>query len=307
MNRRRVFFCAAMALLLGLAVATPRVLADDPNRQTLLKISIWPEYDQPTVLVMLDGTLADATNLPRDVSVLIPSSASLLVTTFENQDGTLAAEQQSKPTNVGDGYTRVTYTVKSPNYHVEYYDNLLRGSPDKVMDFAFRAVAPIDQVTLEIQQPLKASNFSVNLPSPSVRDDNGFKIYSSPFANVANGQTLTAQVKYTKTDPNPSVLPTVAPASVPSTTPAATAPSIWSNVFVIVALVLLAVVAILGFIILQQRARRPASAVAGSMSGSRKQARRQAAARRAFCTQCGSALGPEDNFCPKCGAPRKAA
>lgn len=307
MNRRRVFFCAAIALLLGLTIATPRVLADDPNRQAQLKISIWPEYDQPTVLVMLDGTLADATNLPREVSVLIPSSASLLVTTFENQDGTLAAEQQSKAVNQGDGYTRVTYTLKTPKYHVEYYDNLLRGSPDKVMDFAFKAVAPIDQVTVEIQQPLKASNFSVNLPSPSMRDDNGFKLYSSPFANVAGGQTLTAQVKYTKTDPNPSVVPTVAPASVPSTTPAASAPSMWSNVFLIVALVLLALVAVLGFIILQQRARRPVSVMAGSRSGSRKQARRQAAARRAFCTECGSALGPEDNFCPKCGAPRRTA
>jgi hypothetical protein len=307
MNRRRVFFCAAIALLLSLAIATPRALADDPNRQTQLKISIWPEYDQPTVLVMLDGTLADDTNLPREVSVLIPSSASLLVTTFENQDGTLAAEQQSKSANQGDGYSRVTYTLKTPKYHVEYYDNLLRGSPDKVMDFAFKAVALIDQVTVEIQQPLKASNFSVNLPSPSMRDDNGFKLYSSPFANVAGGQTLTAQVKYTKTDPNPSVVPAVAPASVPSTTPAATAPSMWSNVFLIVALVLLALVAVLGFIILQQRARRPVSVMAGSRSGSRKQARRQAAARRAFCTECGSALGPEDDFCPKCGAPRRAA
>jgi hypothetical protein len=295
-----------MALLLGLAVATPRALADDPNRQTQLKISIWPEYDQPTVLVMLDGTLADTANLPRDVSVLIPSSASLLVTTFENQDGTLAAEQQSKPANQGDGYTRVTYTIKSPKYHVEYYDNLLRGSPDKVMDFAFKAVALIDQVTLEIQQPLKASNFSVNLPSPSVRDDNGFQVYSSSYSNVTAGQTLTAQVKYTKTDPNPSVLPTVAPANVPSTTPAATAPGIWGNVFAIVALVLLVLVAVLGFYILQQRARHPASAMAASRSGSRKQARRQAAARRVFCTQCGSALGPEDNFCPKCGEPRRA-
>lgn len=306
MKRRRVFFCALMALLLGLATATPRVLADDPNRLAQLKISVWPEYDQPTVLVMLDGTLADTSNLPRDISLLLPSSASLLVTTFENTDGTLAAEQQSRSANQGDGYARITYTVKTPKYHVEYYDNLLRGSPDKVMDFAFRAAAPIDQVTVDIQQPLQASNFSVNLPSSSVRDDNGFKVYSSSFANVTGGQTLTAQVKYTKTDPNPSVLPTAVSVGAPSTSPAAESPSSWSNVFIIFALVLLALVAVLGFIILQQRSRRPAPAMAASGSRSRKGARRKGAGARVFCTQCGSALGPDDNFCPKCGAPRRA-
>jgi hypothetical protein len=255
---------------------------------------------------MLDGTLADTSNLPRDISVLIPSSASLLVTTFENTDGTLASEQQSRSANQGDGYARITYPVKTPKYHVEYYDNLLRGSPDKVMDFAFRAVAPIDQVTVDIQQPLQASNFSVNLPSSSVRDDNGFKVYSSSFANVTGGQTLTAQVKYTKTDPNPSVLPTAVSVGAPSTSPAAETPSPWSNVFIIFALVLLALVAVLGFIILQQRSRHPAPAMAASGSRSRKGARRKGTGARVFCTQCGSALGPEDNFCPKCGAPRRA-
>src|SRR5512142_630968 len=140
MTMRKMFFCAALLTAFALSLfAAPRVWADDPNRASDLKISVWPEYDQPTVLVMLDGTLADATNLPREVVVLIPTSASLLVTTFENQDGTLAAEQQSKSANQGDGYSRVTYTLKTPKYHVEYYDNLLRGSPDKVMEFAFKA------------------------------------------------------------------------------------------------------------------------------------------------------------------------
>ena len=73
MTTRRIFMGAMMLCALwAMLAAAPRAFAQDPNRLSQLKISVWPEYDQPAVLVMLDGTLADVTNLPRQVAVLIP-------------------------------------------------------------------------------------------------------------------------------------------------------------------------------------------------------------------------------------------
>jgi hypothetical protein len=301
---RKLALGTAMVLLLGLAAlaATPRALAEDPNRQTQLKISIWPEYDQPTVLVMFDGTLADATNLPREIPVLIPASASLTVTTYENTDGTLAAEQPYKSTDQGDGYKRVTFSVKTAQYHVEYYDNLLRGAPDKAMDVSFKAAAPVDQLTFDIQQPLKATNFSVNPAAPTTRNDNGFNYYTLPFSSLALGQVVTAQVKYTKTAPDPSVSAT--PAAAPATAPVpVSSPSIWSNTYIVFAVVLLGFAAVLGFLML--RARSPRWAAVGAGAARRTRSGRQVAGNRIYCTQCGRELGPEDNFCPKCGAARR--
>ncbi|MBI4788674.1 MAG: zinc ribbon domain-containing protein [Chloroflexi bacterium] len=303
---RRVFFCAAMALWVGLwLAAAPPARAQDPNRATQLRVSVWPEYDQPSVLVMYDGTLADTANLPREISVVIPSSAALLVTTYENADGTLAAEQPSKSADAGGGYTRVSFTVKSVKYHVEYYDSILRGSPDKTMEFAFKAPAPIDQLTFDIQQPLKASNFAVTPQSQGPRNDGTFNYFTLQFPNVTAAQVLTAQVKYTKTDPNPSVLPTTAPASVPATLPQPASSSVWNNIFIIAGLVLVGLSGVLGFVIFQQRARHSAPATIGGTSRSRRKARRNPTG-GVFCTQCGRELGPEDNFCPKCGAKRRA-
>ena len=307
MIMRSVFFCATMALLLVLgSVAAPRALAQDPNRVAQLKVAVWPEYDQPSVLVILDGKLADTGNLPREISVAIPSSASLLVTTFENTDGSLAAEQPSKSADLGGGFTRVTYTVKTANFHVEYYDNLLRGSPDKTIDFVFKAAAPIDQVTLDFQQPLKATNYSVTPSAQRNRTENGFNYFTSDFPNVTAGQTLTAQVKYTKTDPNPSFLPTTAPVSVPPPSATAAPSSIWNNIFIIVGLVVLGLAAVLGFRILQQRSRPASRGMVSASNPSRRKARRESGG-AVFCTQCGRDLDPEDNFCPKCGAKRRAA
>lgn len=307
MTRRRFFLCVGMALWL-VAATVPRAWADDPNRLTQLKISVWPEYDTATVLVMFDGTLADTSNVPREISVLIPSSASLLVTTWENADGSLAAEQPSKSTNQGDGFTRVTYSVRTPKFHVEYYDDLLRGAPDKTMDFVFQALTSADQVLLEIQQPLKATNFSVTPTTATTRTDNvGFKYFIRSPLTLTAGQTITAQVKYTKSDPKPSAqsLPTP-PLSATAPTTTTAAPSAWDNLFIIVALATVGLVAVLGFFILRQHSLGVSpTAMATPRARSRRSTRRAGPSATVFCTQCGRALGSEDNFCPRCGAKRR--
>lgn len=307
MNKRILIFSAVMALLLwSVFAAVPRVLADDPNRLTQLRISVWPEHDKPSVLVMIDGTLADKTNLPREVSVLIPANASLLVTTWMNPDGNFEREQPSQSKDLDDGYVRVSFTTAQPNYHVEYYHDLLKGAPDKTLDFVFKSPAPADQVTLEFQQPLKASNFSVTpAPQSSRSDSDGFKYFSSQYSNITAGQTITAQVKYTKTDPDPSVLPTPALSSV--TLPAPTSAS--STTFVLVALVVVGLAAVLGFFAWQQRAREKPPTTKMTPRQYRRNRRRAgpaASSASVFCTQCGRALGLEDDFCPKCGTKRRS-
>ncbi len=301
-----------MLFALGFALAAaPHAFAQSPNQVSQLKISVWPEYDQPTVLVMFDGTLADATNLPRSVSVLIPSSANLRVTTYTNADGTFAPEQSSQPANLNDGWTRVTFSIKTAQYHVEYYDNLLRGAPDKSMDYTYKADAPIDQAILEIQQPFKATNFLITPPMSTTRTDaDGFKYFSANYANIAAGQTITAQVKYTKSDPalsiaalptSPAPIATLAPA--PATVPASNAAT---SVFLLVAAVVVGLVAVIGFFLYQQRSRELAPAAA-SRGRSRRRAERANGARAAaaYCTQCGHGLSSEDVFCPRCGTKRR--
>ena len=212
MTVRKFFLSVMMVLWLGSALAVaPRALAEDPNRTTQLKISVWPEYDKPSVLVMYDGTLADGTNLPREISVLIPASASEPVTTYENNDGTYAAEQPAQSTDAGNGYRQIRYTIKSSRYHVEYYDDLLRGSPDKTLEFNFKAIAPVDAATLAVQQPLKATNFATFPAFDGSQNENGFNVYTLKRSGLTAGQILSARVTYTKGDSVPSVADTGQP------------------------------------------------------------------------------------------------
>ena len=307
MKMRKILFGVMVALLL-LASLTPIALAQDSNRLAQLKISVWPEYDTPTVLVLLDGVLADKTNLPREISVLVPSTAKLTVTTWQNADGSLAPEQPNKSVDAGGGYKRVTFTTSQPQYRVEYYDDLLKGAPDKTMNFAFKSDASIDVVNLEIQQPLKATNFTMTPPASGTRTDptDGFKYFTYQFANVTAGQLISAQAKYTKADSNPSIQPVSTP--LPST--ATAAPSSNDSLMLLVGLVALGLVAVLGLFLYQQRARQAERISETRMSPREFQRQRRRArgigdSAPTFCVQCGNVLRPDDYFCPKCGAKRR--
>jgi hypothetical protein len=305
MTMRKRYFGAAVALALWLlwaaAPVAAQVAAQDPNQLAQLKISIWPEYDRPNVLVLLDGTLAERTNLPRQVAVLIPSGAELSVTTWQNPDGTFAPEQPSQSTDLGDGYTRVTFTITQSSYRVEYYADLLKGAPAKTMDFVFKSQAAIAQATLEVQQPPQSTNFSITPPAQTFRTDpDGFKYFSSQFANLAAGQLVTAQVRYSKADANPSVPPSAL--ANPPANASAPASNSSTNVFFLIALVVLGLTAVLGFLVWQ---RRNVSAAPAQTRPNARGKRRGSVRDGVFCPQCGHGLGAEDNFCPKCGTKRR--
>lgn len=305
---RKIFFGAMIALVFLFSLA-PHALAQDPNRLAQLQISIWPEYDQPSILVLLDGTLADQSGLPRDVSILIPTGAELFVTTSANPDGSLAPEVSSKSTDLGDGFTRVTFTVSQPKFRVEYYHNLLRGAPDKTFDFVYKAMSGVDQVTLEIQQPLRATNFAVTPATQTSRTaSDGFKYFILQFSNIAANQTISAQAKYTKADNNPSVQPQTSQPPAPVTTSAPVADST-STIFVLVGVVIVGLAGVIGFFLWQQRARESETSAprksAKQFQRERRRARGTEKSASVFCTQCGNPLNADDNFCPKCGAKRR--
>lgn len=301
---RNILICVLTALVAVLSFAASPTRADDVNRFSELRVAVWPEYDKPSVLVLIDGVLADQTNLPREIYVFVPTGAQGIIATFENSDGSLAAEQSFKTEKQDEGWSRLSYTIQTPRFHVEYYDNVLQSTPDKQIDFKFRVPVASDKVTVEFQQPLKASNFNVTPPTSTTRNESGFTYYVQDFANASAGQTLAALVKYTKTDPSPSVSPVSLPPAAQSAVPATTASGPWSSIYVVAGLVVLGCAAFVGFMMIRQRGQHPTSRTATHKQ--RRGGRKSAKGGSQYCTQCGHALMADNLFCPHCGARRKA-
>ncbi len=302
---------------LALLVLAPHALAQAPsdNRLTNLNIQVSPEYDKPSVYVQIDGEVAAQSKLPQDVSLLIPTGADLNATAYLGTDGNLLLTDTPQVQDVGDGFTQITFSIPAVKFRVEYYYNPLQGSPDKTMTYVYKGVEPADNVRIAIQQPLKATNFKTD-PAAVVKtpDSEGFTLHQFNYATLEAGKPVSIKVSYTKTDPNPSITPqpAQAPAQTQATAPAAASSNNTGLIGAGLIALALALAGLGGFYWWSHNRQEPvmASATAGGPRRRSRKAGGSGSSREGtagFCSQCGRALSADDNFCPKCGTPRRKA
>lgn len=202
----------ACVLALTALTAPSFAHAQSPDRVSDLTISVWPEFDDPRVLVQYDGTLAATEGYPRDVSFYVPATATLNATAYQDENAKMLNTDPASVITATNGLKLVTFKLPKPHFHLEYYHDAIKGSPDKTYDFVYHAFLATDKVNLEVQEPLKATNFNT-VPAPASQNsgahDFKYDVFNFPALNA--DQELTVKVSYTKTDPNPSIENVVAP------------------------------------------------------------------------------------------------
>ncbi|KNZ70615.1 hypothetical protein Tfer_0799 [Thermincola ferriacetica] len=179
-----------------------------------LKVSVWPEYDDPRVLVILEGTMVNASDSPfkGEVKWNIPKGKDLEIgMACEIVNGGHSCqpyEQKDK----GDWIELTWKTTRSiapgEEYPVflEYYYNPIEGSVDKKFTFSYQPSYKIDSLTVSVQQPLKAENFKIDpAPSSTNTDSGGFVNHNYVYSNQTPNNKITLNVSYKKADPKPSV------------------------------------------------------------------------------------------------------
>ncbi|MCL5958274.1 MAG: zinc ribbon domain-containing protein [Chloroflexi bacterium] len=312
---------AAMALVL--VFLTPVSGAEDgQTRIKSFKISVEPEYDEPRVLVVYQGEFDDKASFPKIVKFRLPKDAEV---------GQVCALSEKKEhlcqlyeTKKGEDFIELSYTLPIPTFYIEFYYNPIQSEGAREIGFSYAHVYPADKVDVEVQQPLRSTDFSV-YPNPlsTSSDNQGFKYSNLSFENVRADQKLDLKISYTKQDKNPSV---------PKAKQGSGAPAGGSGLDVNVWLILGSSVALAGvvYVGLSRRSRqfaphpaRVASRAAPATqynrqpgpeprSGSRKgrkldQLMQVAQARQGagFCSGCGNPLEVGDRFCSACGKKSK--
>jgi hypothetical protein len=299
-----------LILLVGtLGLARPGAAgAQTPARLATLHISLWPEYDRPQTLVILEGQLAPEVGLPASLSIRIPAQAGqphAVATT--GTDGQLLIAQYS--TRVDGPDTVVDFQTPSPGFRIEYYDPALTIDGDaRSLVFEWQTDYAVDSVRVRVQQPAGARDLVGEPALISVgASDDGLTYYEASPGALRAGDRLSQQVRYAKVGSGLSVdTLSEAPAPQPqAVTPRRTA----DNRLRLIAGAALGVAAVaasaFAYVRTRQRAparatrrprRRPASApamvpAAGGAAGAGR-----------FCTQCGQARQAGDRFCRNCGA-----
>ena len=312
----------------------------EPVRLSALEIALWPEYDEPEVLIIFQGRLAGDVPLPAELTLAIPKEAGEphAVASVDGEGRRLTAAYDVHV--VGDKI-EVTYTsLQDRAFQFEYYLDVLQiEGNQRRFTFRYQLDAAVDDLVLEFQQPSGATNVVLRPPAEETHSGfAGLTYHRLPLGALDAGQTVEWQASYDKPDLRLSAEALPAGEAEPSSSS--------ESVFAVVALAGVALAVTLGGLGLagsrrraqDRRGKPPSREVKPSRrkkrrdrKGARPRSRTASAARSrspssrparsekpatpraasfpegGFCHQCGTQLKADALFCHRCGARRKEA
>lgn len=263
-----------------------------------LAVDLWPDYDRTAVLVLLTGTLPEATVLPASVTIPLPPGATLNAVARITSDNVMTDDVQ-----YAEAEGSVMFVTPDNRFRIEYYMPYTAEGSQREFEFAWLADLTVNEIDVAVQQPAAATNMHTQpiATSISTNSNDGLTYHVLPLTAVPAGQAYTVQVDYTMTDPTLTVAQSDTASSAAGVTPPATDNSLnWPLLLAIAGGVL--ILAAVAWQVASSRRqpkrprktppqRPPASPKGGGPQGGVVQ----------FCHQCGSPVGPEDKFCRACG------
>ena len=177
-----------------------------------MKVSIMPEYDDASVLVIYEGRFEDAARYPIRASFLVPRGS------IVNDACSLSVEGrhfcQLYQTFDRGGEDEVRMLLPYPSYYLSFHTPPLDlAIGDKSIDYRIRPRHPVKRMEVDIQQPLRSTEFRVLAPAAgagageqaSTTVVDGFNHLLYRLDEVAANEPKVFQIRYRKTDPTPSV------------------------------------------------------------------------------------------------------
>lgn len=300
-------------LLLPLLLVAAHAAAQGPTSFKSLHISLWPEFDNAQLLVILD---ADLSQPGQAVHVPIPANAEINAVAVGGSGGDLV-NAAYETINSADVQV-ITLTPTSTKLRIEYYAPLPSNGAQRTVELALPAGYVVaDAASLEALLPASASilHSQPELQARGTGISDGL-LFQREVGTVKAATGVTQTITYNNPtnaltapkDAQSAPAPTSAPAAAPAPKPATTsAPSsswgIWLLAF-------LAVVLIAAGLFGVWRTRQPrtadiAPAPTPANRGSARKPTPAAPAADRFCRKCGAEFQRDDRFCRQCGASRR--
>lgn len=312
MLRKTVLPLCPIVLLLAWGAWLPAlnpVRAQSQPELRALQISLWPEYDRPSMLVIYRMTLSPETALPANLVFRIPPGAEPLVVAVGASPETV--DEVSFTQNVTGDWKELAFTASFPAIQLEYYDPALR-IEDQARHFEYRWPGDyaVEGLTIEVQQPLGATEMRITPdlgPGKQKASDQKILYYTSQVGSVGAGQDFEITVDYKKSTRALTVEQMEVEPSQPigeNTIGRVRLRDILIGALVVGALALLGIALVMGGGIRLKRAG-PIEARPERRRRSREAqttAAEAAPGGSVYCHQCGRRSIPGDRYCRSCGA-----
>ncbi len=272
-----------------------------------LRVSIWPEYDDPRVLVILRGELTPESPVPTRIRVPIPKGAELLGAGMLSARGELLNHPHQRLT--GDTSDTLELTLPVRRFFAEwYYDPFGQRTRERQLTYSLALPYAVTQLDVDILQPDAATEFHTE-PAAMREEVNarGGRHYRFEYQNLEPETAHTFKIAYIKTTDAPSV-------TKPQASPDAqqTGPSRNTKTWVASAMLVgFAIIFASGVLVFKNKqppmpAATPMPSVAPipqTASVQAPEAVRTPSTTQNYCSNCGRQLDAAYRFCPGCGRP----
>jgi hypothetical protein len=264
-----------------------------------LTIQLWPEYDQPNVLVLYDFVVSSNTPLPAQINLQLPPEAQFSAIA-RHESGSLIKLEYDLPKSVGN-HGVVSFLVPDRStYRVEFYMPYDRKAQTRSFLFTWPGDYAVSKLNVSLQEPVGATNVTSDPATNSEIGQDGFTYHFTTLKNVPNGQNLVFKFSYAKDNETLT-------GGVQSAAPLdqASGQASFMN-FLPWILGGLGVALIVGGGVWYWLSGR---ASGGNSTSRKRHASRAEEAEGAeiYCSQCGKRAQSSDRFCRACGAKLRPA
>lgn len=203
------WFCIVSAFMIAALLGLPRLVYAQEQASEIriaqMNIAVWPEYDDPRVLVIYQLKVAEPVEYPFRISFLIPKDADVGMGCEVAESG----GHGCRPYRVEDRgeFNELSFEVSSqPTIFMEYYYQPLKRDSNKSFDFFYKPLYPVDNLYIEVQRPLKATEFNTEpVATETYTDNKRFKYHVLKLGSAEKDQPVKVKVSYKKSNPQPSV------------------------------------------------------------------------------------------------------
>ncbi len=188
-----------LSLTLVILFAVPS-LARAQTDLTLASVNVqlWPEYDQPSMLAIVDYAVPTTTKLPVDVTFRIPKEANLIAVATYSKDGALVNAVFNDPTPDGD-WQVFTLALDSMQGHFEYYQPIQFNGEQRTFSYLWNDRYAVDAFTIRVLEPMDTTALTTTPKLGILSQKDGLKYYSGNSVKLAANEPFALKFEYKKT------------------------------------------------------------------------------------------------------------
>ena len=129
-----------------------------------LKVMLWSEYDQPSMLVIYDFTLTEDTQVPSSMDIRFSKDANITAVAYQSAGKLLLANYQTQPEQDANWQVIRLFITERTNYHIEYYQPLERDGDNRSFTYQWTGDYSVKDFDVECRYRMTARASKPILP-----------------------------------------------------------------------------------------------------------------------------------------------